>query len=456
MRQVALAVGLLLGQVLAAEPLLLATFGNLSEEGAAGTLSSRFPWRGVGEYVWNRLALAPGALRAPDGTPSPVTVAVEGSSAALCGAAGVLQSGQFPGRVEDFPQTPVTGAWNGGVLNSNGECVVLTLSGLEAGAVYTLTLLAGRGNDWGSGEESCYTLAAANEMVACGAESAAGELARVPIAQETTAGNWMVMRFDCRADGQGQITVEGVGGSVNLNAFALEPGVMWWAEKQGGSWQEAANWHLAELSRPVPVTFGNLAAAAIAVDCRAMAVAPEAVLNRASVSGYCLSGCAQWSAALHGQDYFKRGESPLCLTSPDSTANIAVLEGRLALEGATSGAVAVSPGAEIAGGGQVGTLRLAEGAVVVFAGAPLQAALVEADQPPWLADSFPADEPYAEPAVVSLLGTDNLAQETLLLASSALSEAVHFTLPESASGSLLRRADGLWFRPAPGYHFSLH
>ena len=455
MRWLAWFVGMLVARALVADPLLLATFGNLSENGAAGTLTSRFPWRGEGDYVWNRLAIASSALRAPDGSLSPVTVTVQGASAALCGAAGVLQPEHFPGRVEDFPQTPVTGAWNGGVLNSNGDSVALTLAGLEAGAVYTLTVLAGRGNDWGSGADSVYSLATANEVLACVAETASGAVEAMPPAQETTSGKWMVMSLDCRADGQGAITVEAVGGSVNINALALEPGMMRWANKQGGSWQEAANWRLAALEQSVPVAFCNLAAPAITVDCSTMAKAPEAVVNTASVSGYCLSGCAVWSAALCGGTYFKRGQEPLRLTSPASTAELYVLEGRLDFAGATSGDVIVCSGAEITGGGSLATLRLADGAAVVFSGEPLLVARLEAELPQWLEASFPVEEPYVDRAEVIIQGTEGLKAETLLVASGALADALAFVLPEHTSGRLLRRADGLWFRPAPGYRWAL-
>lgn len=67
MRWLAWFVGMSVARALVAEPLLLATFGNLSENGAAGTLTSRFPWRGEGDYVWNRLAIASSALRAANG-----------------------------------------------------------------------------------------------------------------------------------------------------------------------------------------------------------------------------------------------------------------------------------------------------------------------------------------------------------------------------------------------------
>ncbi len=428
-----------LPSVLCAEtlPPLLCTFA--AESGAVG---GRW-WKGGGEHTWNRVAAAgSSALVLADGTPSAIALTCQGT---LCGAPGVLTAAQFPNRAKDFPQGMTTGSEHGYVLNQDGGGCAFTLSGLDPRATYTLSVLAGRGNAWRN-VASVYAVEGATLAYA---ENAAGAVAT--LTQNTDAGAWLV--FAVTFSGRDAITVSSSGGTGNFNAFALEgeaPDRWQWANPDGGEWADPANWANAEVGgdpwfRDLPDAAGEVVVA------YAPASEPAALRCDATATAYVLRAGA-FACAFKDGTVRKDGPGAVRLTSMDSEADFRVLAGTLCLDGATSGTVAVAPGAAFGGQGQAAAVRFAEGAVLdPTLGAP-QADAATVDVADLLPDSLPVGASAPSPTTTVTVRVEGVAPGRIL-ACPAIDPALRF-LP---ADRLEVRPDGLWLLPppTPGYRLGL-
>ena len=409
---------------------VLCTFGNGGVNGGAGTLLSRFPWRGTGTYVWNRVGLSSSDLLDGAGQSSGVSLSCVGS---LCGTAGVLLKSQFPGREQAFPQAPVTDAeandsvWNGGVLNNNTGFCSFTLSGLDAQGKYTLYVLAGRGNAW-QNAESTYAVEGATFEYAENAQGSAD------LTQNTSNGNWLV--FAVTFTGRESVTVSATGGAGNFNAFALEgkvPVRRQWANPQGGAWSEEANWANAALGGDPWLR--DLADASGAVEIVYDAdPEPAAIRYDAGSTAYVLKA-GTFGAAFVDGEVVKDGPGTVTLTSAETTAAFYVAEGTLRVDGA-AGLVTVAPGAALAGTGRVGALALADGAVLDAAAGALEVGALSLLQPTLLDKSLPEGETLAASATVTVRVPEGRGDGPVLAWEGALPEGLAFAVADAAGNDL--------------------
>ncbi len=442
---IALPALLLAAATLRAEPLppVLCTFGNTGPNGGAATLTSRFPWRGAGEHLWNRVGAAAADL--PDATGAATGIALA-STGTLCGTGGVLLKSQFPGRDRDFPQAPVTDAstanpWNGGVLNAAGGCA-FTLSGLDPASTYTLTVLAGRGNAWESGV-SAYAIDAPGATLRY-AENASGAAS---LEQDTASGAWLV--FAHTFTGRTSVTLSAVGGAGNFNAFALErerPERLRWADPAGGDWGDASKWAGRDVGGD-PWLLDLDGAEAPVVIAYAPAEEPATLRWAASATAYVLDG-ARFGCAFVDGTVAKDGPGTVTLAG-DSTADFDVAEGTLRVGGSVAGTVSVAAGAAISGAGRVGRLVLADGAVIDPTSGTLTADAVAADGPDLPALALPdgAARPRSATVTVRVGG----AAPGLILRCAGLPEGIRF----EPAARLRVTDEGLALLPAEGTGYRL-
>lgn len=153
-----------------------------------------------------------------------------------CGGGGVLTDTNAKDSAEGgsnkfydiFGQDMSTGNPMGGVVNggSANENFTMSLNNLSAGT-YTLTMLVGRGNNYGSGYTSSYnTDGAGISNISAGLDDystgSGATLNGTTVTGNTHTGDWMVVTytFDVAADGT-QLNIQSRGGSGSINSLAL-------------------------------------------------------------------------------------------------------------------------------------------------------------------------------------------------------------------------------------------
>ena len=127
-----------------------------------------------------------------------------------------------------FGQDMTTGNPMGGVINGNSANgnFTMSLNNLSAGT-YTLTMLVGRGNNYGAGNTSSFSLdgTGISNISASLDDYSTGSGATLngaTVTGNTHTGDWMVVTytFDVAADGT-QLNIQSQGGSGSINALAL-------------------------------------------------------------------------------------------------------------------------------------------------------------------------------------------------------------------------------------------
>lgn len=157
-----------------------------------------------------------------------------------CGAGGVMTETNVKGsgmaghsnKFHDvFGRDMTLGNPLGGCVNVNGALsatsgFTLSLNNLSLGS-YTLTILAGRGNNYGSGFSSSYSLGGTNvsNISATLDDYSTGSAASINGATATGTthtGDWMLVTytFDVTAD-HTQLDISALGGSASIGALAL-------------------------------------------------------------------------------------------------------------------------------------------------------------------------------------------------------------------------------------------
>lgn len=400
----------------------------------AATLTGRW-WKGGGSYTWNAVtANGSSNLLDASGQASGLSLTCSGT---ICGDAGRLTAEQYADRAKDFPKGVTTGD-NGWVLNGNGSCS-FTLSGLDAQGTYTLYVLAGRGNVW-QNADSAYAVTGATLVYA---ENKSGE---ADLTQNTSSGNWLV--FAVTFTGRTSVTVSAQGGNGNFGAFALEgtvPARWQWANPDGGSWSDAANWANAEAGGEPWLRDLEGADGAVEIDYDAT---PEPGIIRcdATATAYVLKAGTFGCAFVDGE-VVKDGPGTVTLTSDETTADFFVTEGTLQVDG-TAGDVTVLGGTALGGAGRVAKIVFKDGAILDAAAGALTAGSIAAATPTLLDKSLPDGATLPATATVTVRN----AKEGLVLSCASIPEGLTFV---TESGTLEVKDGGLHYVPAPGYRLSL-
>lgn len=174
-----------------------------------------------------------GTLVTTGGDATGITLTTGGS---CCGGPGVMtdavakesalgQNNKFYGV---FGQDMATGNPMGGVINGSSANANFTMSmnNLSAGT-YTLTMLVGRGNSYGTGNTSSFSIAGSgiSNISASLDDYSVGSGATLngaTVTGNTYSGDWMLVTytFDVDADGS-RLNIQSRGGSGNINALAL-------------------------------------------------------------------------------------------------------------------------------------------------------------------------------------------------------------------------------------------
>ena len=154
-----------------------------------------------------------------------------------CGSGGVLTDATAKDSAlglgnkfyDIFGQDMSTGNPMGGVVNTSGSAnanFTMSLNNLSAGT-YTLTMLVGRGNNYGTGNTSSFSIdgSGISNISASLDDYSTGSgatLNGVTVTGNTHTGNWMLITytFDVAADGT-QLNIQSQGGSGSINALAL-------------------------------------------------------------------------------------------------------------------------------------------------------------------------------------------------------------------------------------------
>lgn len=176
-----------------------------------------------------------GTLVTTTGTTTGISVSTGG---VCCGSGGVLSDVSANGSAlaghEDkfygiFGQDMSTGNPMGGVINTMGGAngnFTMSLNNLSAGT-YTLTMLVGRGNSYGEGYTSSFSLSGdgVNNISAVLDDYSTGSGATLngsTVTANTHTGDWVVMTytFDVTADNT-QLDILSQGGSGSINTLAL-------------------------------------------------------------------------------------------------------------------------------------------------------------------------------------------------------------------------------------------
>ena len=128
-----------------------------------------------------------------------------------------------------FGQDMTIGNPLGGAVNPIGSAngnFTMSLNNLSAGT-YTLTMLVGRGNNYGTGNTSSFSIdgSGISNISASLDDYSTGSgatLNGVTVTGNTHTGNWMLITytFDVAADGT-QLNIQSQGGTGNINALAL-------------------------------------------------------------------------------------------------------------------------------------------------------------------------------------------------------------------------------------------
>lgn len=154
-----------------------------------------------------------------------------------CGSGGVLTGANAKDSAvggsnkfyDIFGQDMSTGNPMGGVINTSDSAngnFTMSLNNLSAGT-YTLTMLVGRGNNYGAGNTSSFTIDGAGiSNISAGLDDystgSGATLNGTTVTGNTHTGDWMVVTytFDVAADGT-QLNIQSRGGSGSINSLAL-------------------------------------------------------------------------------------------------------------------------------------------------------------------------------------------------------------------------------------------
>lgn len=154
-----------------------------------------------------------------------------------CGSGGALTDasakdsalGQSDKFYNVFGQDMTTGSPMGGAVNTIGSAngnFTMSLNNLSAGT-YTLTILVGRGNNYGTGNTSSFSIGGAgiSNISASLGDYSTGSGATLngsTVTGNTHTGNWMLVTYTFNvAEGGTQLNIQSQGGTGNINALAL-------------------------------------------------------------------------------------------------------------------------------------------------------------------------------------------------------------------------------------------
>lgn len=175
-----------------------------------------------------------GTLVTTGGTSTGITLTTGG---VCCGSGGVLTDASAKGSAladhdnkffDVFGSDMTTGNPMGGVVNGNSANgnFTMSLNNLSAGT-YTLTMLVGRGNNYGTGNTSSFSIdgAGISNISASLEDYSTGSGATVngsTVTGNTHTGDWMVITytFDVGADGS-RLDIQSQGGSGSINSLDL-------------------------------------------------------------------------------------------------------------------------------------------------------------------------------------------------------------------------------------------
>ena len=174
-----------------------------------------------------------GTLVTSGGDATSITLTTGG---VCCGSGGVLTDGSAKDSAlgqgnkfyDVFGQDMTTGNPMGGVINGNSANgnFTMSLNNLSAGT-YTLTMLVGRGNNYGAGNTSSFSLdgTGISNISASLDDYSTGSGATLngaTVTGNTHTGDWMLITytFDVAADGT-RLDIQSQGGTGNINALAL-------------------------------------------------------------------------------------------------------------------------------------------------------------------------------------------------------------------------------------------
>lgn len=175
-----------------------------------------------------------GTLVTSGGTATGITLT---TGSVCCGSGGVLTDasakdsalGQDNKFYDVFGQDMTTGNPMGGAINPIGSAngnFTMSLNNLSAGT-YTLTMLVGRGNNYGTGNTSSFSIngSGISNISTSLDDYSTGSGATLngdTVTGNTHTGDWMLVTytFDVAADGT-QLNIQSQGGTGNINALAL-------------------------------------------------------------------------------------------------------------------------------------------------------------------------------------------------------------------------------------------
>lgn len=175
-----------------------------------------------------------GTLVTSGGAATGITLTTGG---VCCGSGGVLTDasakdsalGQDNKFYDVFGQDMTTGNPMGGAINPIGSAngnFTMSLNNLSAGT-YTLTMLVGRGNNYGTGNTSSFSIngSGISNISTSLDDYSTGSGATLngdTVTGNTHTGDWMLVTytFDVAADGT-QLNIQSQGGTGNINALAL-------------------------------------------------------------------------------------------------------------------------------------------------------------------------------------------------------------------------------------------
>lgn len=175
-----------------------------------------------------------GTLVTSDGAATGITLTTGG---VCCGSGGVLTDasakdsalGQDNKFYDVFGQDMTTGNPMGGAINPIGSAngnFTMSLNNLSAGT-YTLTMLVGRGNNYGTSNTSSFSIngSGISNISTSLDDYSTGSGATLngdTVTGNTHTGDWMLVTytFDVAADGT-QLNIQSQGSTGNINALAL-------------------------------------------------------------------------------------------------------------------------------------------------------------------------------------------------------------------------------------------
>lgn len=446
-----------------------------------------------------------------DGSASPWGLSCSGNARMAKSAAGLTEAKHFAdaeakAKVEAvFPMEAVTrrtdeatGAAQeyGSPLQCNtandsgdGKPLTVTLGPVVPGATYRLTVLAGRGNDYGA-DGIAYTLSGGGVTAAeIAAKSAGNSAEQDPETMavrkaDTNDGAWVLMTFEAEASGE-TLTLSASEAAGSIKALALTctadaPPRMLWVGTQDGLWTEPANWTdyaedadvawLEDLEGTEAVTVGASCAAVGQVSCLASATAytlldlPDGVAVHSAGRLTLADADAVYGHAVTGDPVYAVGGKVTLTESPEVPVYVLpegdVPGGLILAEGVTVASLTLGRGCTLAGAGSVTALTVESGAAVDVSRGMLRIGTVApAPQPTPYGTSLPAGEPAPVPGAVVLTLRGQPPDPSALLRITGAYGGVAFQAVGSGGAVTAVTPDGdgyLALPPgAPGYRLRL-